>query len=133
MPRLVSTLIVVNVEVAGIVVRVDGEQRDAVRAQLRFGLRERARAPSVTYLRNVLESCEDRTGGREDVPNACLDVCFINTLPVAAAPWWVASCPRRRESSRRAPWGLDARLRGHDILLVMTLVPDLRNGHLGCP
>ena len=24
-------------------------------------------------------------------------------------------------------WGLDARLRGHDVLLV----PDLRNGHLG--
>src|SRR5712692_1555470 len=59
-----------------------------------------------------------------------LDVHFINILPVAAAPWWVASFPRRRESRRRAPWGLDARLRGHDVLLVMTLVPDLRNGHL---
>src|SRR5712691_7885447 len=60
---------------------------------------------------------------------AILDVHFINTRPVGAAPWWVASCPRRWESSRRAPWGLDARLRGHDMLLVMTLVPDLRNGH----
>src|SRR5712692_5017395 len=62
--------------------------------------------------------------------DVALDVHFINTLPVAAAPWWVASFPRRRESRRRAPWGLDARLRGHDVLLVMTLVPDLRNGHL---
>ena len=28
---------------------------------------------------------------------------------------------------RRGAWGLDARLRGHDVLLA----PDLRNGHLG--
>ena len=39
----------------------------------------------------------------------------------------LASCPRKRESRRRAPWGLDARFRGHDVLLA----PDLRNGHLG--
>src|SRR6185503_11371198 len=38
----------------------------------------------------------------------------------------LASCPRKRESRRRGAWGLDARLRGHDVLLV----PDLRNGHL---
>jgi hypothetical protein len=39
----------------------------------------------------------------------------------------LASFPRKRESRRRAPWGLDARLRGHDVLLA----PDLRNRHLG--
>ena len=38
----------------------------------------------------------------------------------------LASFPRKRESRGRTPWGLDARLRGHDILLVQ----DLRNGHL---
>src|SRR2546422_1541132 len=38
----------------------------------------------------------------------------------------LASFPRKRESRGRAPWGLDARLRGHDILLAQ----DLRNGHL---
>jgi hypothetical protein len=38
----------------------------------------------------------------------------------------LVSFPRRRESRRPAPWGLDARLRGHDVLLV----PDLRNRHL---
>jgi len=38
----------------------------------------------------------------------------------------LASFPRKRESRRRAPWGLDARLRGHDVLLA----PDLRNRHL---
>src|SRR2546422_10877539 len=42
----------------------------------------------------------------------------------------LASFPRKRESRGRAPWGLDARLHGHDILLAQ----DLRNGHLGaCP
>src|SRR5712671_7320997 len=40
----------------------------------------------------------------------------------------LASCPRKRESRAQAPRGLDARLRGHDVLLV----PNLRNGHLGC-
>ena len=38
----------------------------------------------------------------------------------------LASFPRKRESRGRAPWGLDARLHGHDILLAQ----DLRNGHL---
>jgi hypothetical protein len=38
----------------------------------------------------------------------------------------LASFPRKRESRRRAPWGLDARLRGHDVVLA----PDLRNRHL---
>src|SRR5438552_13516840 len=38
----------------------------------------------------------------------------------------LASFPRKRETRRRAPWGLDARLRGHDVLLAQ----DLRNGHL---
>jgi hypothetical protein len=38
-----------------------------------------------------------------------------------------ASFPRKRESRRRVLWGLDARLRGHDVLLA----PDLRNRHLG--
>src|SRR5713101_3626678 len=38
----------------------------------------------------------------------------------------LASFPRKRESRSRAPWGLDARLRGHDVLLA----PDLRNRHL---
>ena len=53
----------------------------------------------------------------------CLDVHFINTLPVL-----VASRHSREsgKSRRRALWGLDARLRGHDVLLA----PDLRNGHL---
>ena len=55
---------------------------------------------------------------------------YIHTLPVAEAPWWVVSFPRRRESRRRTPWGMAARLRGHDVLLVMTLVLDIRNGHL---
>src|SRR5713101_7743502 len=41
----------------------------------------------------------------------------------------LASFPRKRESRRQAPWGLDARLRGHDVLLA----PDLRNRHLGRP
>src|SRR5207342_3772457 len=38
----------------------------------------------------------------------------------------LASFPQKRESRRRAPWGLDARLRGHDVLLA----PDLRHRHL---
>src|SRR6267143_6503251 len=38
----------------------------------------------------------------------------------------LASFPRKRESRAQAPRGLDARLRGHDVLLV----PNLRNGHL---
>src|SRR6266545_2771619 len=38
----------------------------------------------------------------------------------------LVSFPRKRESRRRAPWGLDARLRGHDVLLAS----DLRNRHL---
>ena len=57
---------------------------------------------------------------------------------------WTSRCPfhkytasscglvsflRKRESRRRTPWGLDARLRGHDVLLA----PDLRNRHLGSP
>ena len=37
----------------------------------------------------------------------------------------LASFPRKRESRAQAPRGLDARLRGHDVLLV----PNLRNGH----
>src|SRR6267142_3462097 len=41
----------------------------------------------------------------------------------------LASFPRKRESRGRAPWGLDARLHGHDILLAQ----DLRNGHLESP
>jgi hypothetical protein len=36
------------------------------------------------------------------------------------------SFPRKRESRRRALWGLDAHLRGHDFILA----PDLRNSHL---
>src|SRR5712692_8175425 len=43
-----------------------------------------------------------------------------------ASAYGLASFPRKRESRRRAPWGLDARLRGHDVLLA----PDLRNRHL---
>ena len=50
-----------------------------------------------------------------------LDVHFVNTLPVDATLWGVASFPRKRESRRRAPWGLDARVRGHDVLLTMAL------------
>jgi hypothetical protein len=38
----------------------------------------------------------------------------------------LASFPRKRESRRRGAWGLDARLRGYEVLLVL----DLRNGHL---
>jgi hypothetical protein len=57
-----------------------------------------------------------------------LDVHFINTRPgYTASACGLASFPRKWESRRRAPWGLDARLRGHDVLLA----PDLRNGHLG--
>jgi transposase len=40
----------------------------------------------------------------------------------------LGSFPRKRESRRRTPWGLDARLRGHDVILV----PDLRNRHRAC-
>ena len=54
-----------------------------------------------------------------------LDVHFVNTLPVDATLWGVASFPRKRESRRRAPWGLDARVRGHDVLLTMALAQDL--------
>ena len=43
-----------------------------------------------------------------------------------ASTYILASFPRKRESRRRRAGGLDARLRGHDVLLV----PDLRNGHL---
>jgi hypothetical protein len=38
----------------------------------------------------------------------------------------IVSFPRKRGSRRRGPWGLDARLRGHDVLLAS----DLRNRHL---
>jgi hypothetical protein len=94
----------------------------------------------VTYLRNVLESCEDRTGGREDAPNACrtqrayqnacLDVCFINTLPVAAAPWWVRHAREggHPEGERHGDW-MPA-FAGMTFSFVMALVPDLRNRHL---
>ena len=60
-----------------------------------------------------------------EVYEVVLDVHFVNTLPVDATLWWVASFPRKRESRGRAPWGLDARVRGHDVLVVMALVPDL--------
>ena len=39
------------------------------------------------------------------------------------SPWSYASFPRKWEARRRAPWGLDARLREPDVVLV----PDLRN------
>src|SRR4026209_1816624 len=35
--------------------------------------------------------------------------------------------PAKAGIQETSAWGLDARLRGHDVLLV----PDLRNGHLG--
>ena len=38
----------------------------------------------------------------------------------------LTSFPRKRESRRQVLWGLDARRRGHDVLLV----PNLCNGHL---
>ena len=50
--------------------------------------------------------------------------CPLHTYTASSSS--LASCPRTRESRRRAPWGLDARRRGHDVLLVQ----DLRNRHL---
>ena len=47
--------------------------------------------------------------------------CPFHTYTASACG--LASFPRKRESRRSAPWGLDARLRGHDVLLA----PDLRN------
>jgi len=44
-----------------------------------------------------------------------------------ASSYGLGSFPRKRASRRRVPWGLDARLRGHDVLLAS----DLRNRHLG--
>src|SRR5437879_13465860 len=43
-----------------------------------------------------------------------------------ASAYGFASFPRKRESRGPPPQGLDARLRGHDVLLA----PNLRNGHL---
>ena len=71
------------------------------------------------------------TGGVHGTPEQVreqleeLDVHFVNTLPVDVPLWWIASFPGKRESRGRAPWGLDARVRGHDVLVVMALVPDL--------
>ena len=48
-----------------------------------------------------------------------------------ASRYDLASFPRRRESRWQALRGLDARLRGHDVLRAMVLVLDLRNRHLG--
>jgi len=46
-----------------------------------------------------------------------------------ASPCDLASFPRKRASRRRAPWGLDACFRRHDVLLAS----DLRNRHLASP
>ena len=43
-----------------------------------------------------------------------------------ASPCGLASFPRKRESRRRGAWELDARLRGHPVLLVA----NLRNRHV---
>ncbi len=50
--------------------------------------------------------------------------CLFHTSTASACG--LASFPRKRESTGRALWGLDARRRGHDMLLAQ----DLRNGHL---
>ncbi len=55
----------------------------------------------------------------------CLDVHFIYTLPV------LVTSRHSRESGNpggQEPWGLDACLRRHDVLLAS----DLRNRHLAC-
>ena len=59
----------------------------------------------------------------QNIMSTYLDVHFINTLPDSCA---LASFPQKRESRGREPWGLDACLRRHDVLLAS----DLRNRHL---
>ena len=50
----------------------------------------------------------------------------VHSHTYTASSCGLVSFPRKRESRRRALMGLDARLRGHDVLLAS----DLRNRHL---
>ena len=56
-----------------------------------------------------------------NITNLVDAVQWYQTVRALRWPDGLASFPRKRESRGRAPWGLDARLRGHDILLAQDL------------